>query len=169
MVHTLSDGTRVRVRPIRPEDKALLVGGLGRLSPDTVYRRFLGAKSRFSTGELRYLTEVDGRDHIALVAVEDSDPDTLIAVARCIRLGEHGTTAEIAIVVADRWQGLGLGRLLLAILAARAREQGIRGFSAVLLADNRPAHRLLRTVAGRFEDRGVANGVREVAGDFLLA
>src|SRR4051812_50162136 len=74
MVLDLPNGRRTRIRPIAPDDKALLQDGLQRLSPESVRRRFLGPKARLSAAELRYLTEVDGRDHIALVAVGGADP-----------------------------------------------------------------------------------------------
>ena len=70
MLLTLLDGTTVFVRPIAPEDKPLLVAGLRPLSPETAMKRFLSPKVRFSAAELRYLTEVDQHDHIALVAVD---------------------------------------------------------------------------------------------------
>jgi acetyltransferase len=169
MLHRLPDGTRVRLRPIRPEDKGLLADGLRRLSPESIHRRFLGFKPHFTSAELRYLTEVDGRDHIAYVAVEADDPGALIAVARCVRLTEGGDTADLAIVVGDPWQHLGLGRLLMQVLAGRAARQGIHRFSAVMLADNQPARHLLRAISVDFEERGIENGVRTVAGAFARA
>ena len=165
MLHRLPDGTRVRIRPIRPSDKDLLAAGLRRLSPESAQRRFLAAKRAFSRAELAYLTEVDGHDHIALVAVDAHQPDLLIAVARCVRLGTGGDTADIAIVVGDPWQGQGLGRELLRRLAARAAAHGISSFSAIVLADNLPARRLLHTVATGVQERGLPDGLRAVSGD----
>lgn len=69
MVHALRDGTRVLLRPIEPADKDRLTVALGRLSEEAIRRRFLAAKPHFSSGELSYLTEIDGHDHIAIVAV----------------------------------------------------------------------------------------------------
>ena len=69
------------VREIRPTDKAALSDALHRLSDETVYRRFLSPKPDFSAAELRYLTEVDGWNHHALVAVPADDPERIIAVA----------------------------------------------------------------------------------------
>ena len=86
MLLTLLDGTTVFVRPIVPEDKPLLVEGLRQLSPQTAMKRFLSPKVSFSAAELRYLTEVDQHDHIALVAVDASNPRQLIGVARCVRV-----------------------------------------------------------------------------------
>ena len=66
--HVLSDGTQVKIRPIEAGDKQELQEGLHRLSEATVQRRFLVPKVRFTKAELRYLTEVDGHDHVAFVA-----------------------------------------------------------------------------------------------------
>jgi acetyltransferase len=158
----LSDGTVVRIRPIRPEDKARLSEGLRRLSAETIRRRFLAAKPRLSAGELRYLTEVDGHDHIALVAVPDDDPDGLIGVARSVRLADAPDTAEMAIVIGDPWQGKGLGRHMAELLADTARGHGIRRLSATMLGENEAAVRLMRAIDARLEDDRSAHGVREV-------
>ena len=68
----LQDGASILVRPIRADDKRMLEDGLRHLSKESVQRRFLTPKSSFSRSELRYLTEVDGRDHVALVAEKTS-------------------------------------------------------------------------------------------------
>ncbi len=64
----LRDRRPVALRRIRPEDKELLAAGLRRASPESVHLRFLGPKPRFTSRELRYLTEVDFSSHYALVA-----------------------------------------------------------------------------------------------------
>src|SRR5215217_5045440 len=99
MLQILVDGTLVTIRPIEPDDKRLLVDGLRRLSPEAAFKRFLSPKVRFSEAELKYLTEVDGHDHIAYVAVRG---DTLVAVGRVVRVDRE--TADIAILVWDEWQ-----------------------------------------------------------------
>jgi GNAT superfamily N-acetyltransferase len=151
----LPDGTWMR--PIAPADKALLQSGVGRLSPETAYRRFLTAKPRLSPAELRYLTEVDGRDHIALVVLDDCGD--LVAVGRLVRNDERPDTAELAIVVADCWQRRGLGRTLAAALTGRM--DGITRVSGTMLASNRAALGLMRTI-GPLEQAAFAGGVREV-------
>jgi GNAT superfamily N-acetyltransferase len=160
MLLTLPDRTRVHVRPIAPEDKPLLVEGLRRLSPEAAFRRFMSPKVSFSAAELRYLTEVDQHDHIALVAVDAAHPSRLIAVARCVRVAPD--TADIAVVVGDPWQGMGLGRRLSDEVAARARAVGIRRIAGTMLADNRPAFRLMRGFGWPFEHDHLSGGVREV-------
>jgi acetyltransferase len=160
MLLTLPDATRVFVRPIAPEDKPLLVEGLRRLSPEAAFRRFMSPKASFSTAELRYLTEVDQHDHIALVAVDADRPSHLIAVARCVRVAPD--TADIAVVVGDPWQGMGLGRRLADELARRARTVGIERIAGTMLADNRAAFRLMRGFGWPFEHDVLSGGVREV-------
>ena len=150
------------IRQIEPGDKERLVNGLRQLSEDTIRRRFLAAKPRFTKSELRYLTEVDGRNHIALVAVLEDDPDQLVAVARCVRLPDRPGTAEMAIVVGDPWQRQGLGTALTHALADAAVAVGIRRFAATMLGDNEVARRLMGTFARRLDESRVWGGLREV-------
>jgi GNAT superfamily N-acetyltransferase len=169
MLLPLDDGRRAFVRPITPGDKALLQESLQRLSPESVRRRFLGAKTQLSPSELRYLTEVDGRNHIALVAVNANEPSVLVGVARCVRSHAASDTAEMAIVVGDDWQGLGLGRALAQQLATAAARAGVRRFTAVVLADNLGAHRLLRGITVDVEEGLPEGGVRQLVGELPLA
>jgi GNAT superfamily N-acetyltransferase len=153
MYARLRDGTLLLVRPIRPADKALLEAGMTRLSTETLTRRFLSPKRHLSAGELRYLTEVDGHDHVAYVAVLAEHQRHLIAVGRWVRLRDDPEAAEVAIVVADGWQRRGVGSLLGATLADEARFRGIRRFTATMQADNVPAHRLMEKLTDRLERR----------------
>jgi RimJ/RimL family protein N-acetyltransferase len=162
MFFELRSGTRVRIRPIEPGDKPRIAEGLRRLSNETIRRRFLAAKPRFTNRELRYLTELDGVNHLALVAVDADDPELLIAVARCVRLPDRPDTAEMAIVVGDPWQGQGLGRELALRLADEALAVGIRSFAATILADNEPARRLMGTFERRLHEGAISGGVREL-------
>lgn len=165
----LKDGTRLRIRPIRPQDKEELTAGLGRLSEASVHKRFLTPKTRFTAAELRYLTEVDGRHHAALVTEESDPPNRIVAVARYAELPEEPGTADVAIVVGDALQGQGLGSLLAAHLAEEAGRNGIRRVSASMLGDNRAAHRLLAHLADHLERRSLTAGQAEVVGELPSA
>ena len=165
MLTRLSDGTRVVIRAIRPGDKAMLARGLELLSEETRRRRFLGAKPRLTAGELRYLTEVDGEGHFALVAVLADRLDHVVAVARYVRLREDPATADAAIVVGDPWQRRGLGRRMAVMLADAARDHGIERFSATMLSDNPAALALMRTLARRLRSGDHERGVREVVAE----
>lgn len=144
------------MRPIGPGDKALLQAAVGRLSPETAYRRFLTGKPQLTPAELRYLTEVDGRDHIALVVL-DCDDD-LVAVGRLVRDPERPDTAELAILVGDCHQRQGVGRTLAEELV---RSMGVARVSATMLASNRAALGLMRRL-GRVERSSLSTGVREL-------
>lgn len=166
MLKRLPDGAPILIRPIRADDKRMLENGLRHLSEESVQRRFLTPKSSFSRAELRYLTEVDGRDHVALVVEYPAEPvRRLIAVARFVRLQAEPDAAEVAIVVADEWQRRGLGSTLAELLADEARAAGIRRFTATMASDNRPAHRLMARLTRSLEQRHSGAGVDEVVLD----
>ena len=166
MYRRLPDGAPLLVRRIRPDDKRLLELGLRRLSDQSVHRRFLSPKRSFSRAELRYLTEVDGSSHVALVAESPRQPvRQLIGVARFVRLPDEPDAAEAAIVVADDWQGRGVGSLLARELAARARGLGIRRFTATMAGDNVAAQRLLERLNAQLERRGQSHGASELVLD----
>jgi GNAT superfamily N-acetyltransferase len=138
----LRDGTRLLVRPIRPADAQALVALHARLSADTVYRRYFGVRPHLSPADVERFTRVDGHGRFALVAVRESD---LVAVTRYEgRPGE--SNAEIAVVVDDALQHQGIGRLMLQRLVDVAREAGLEGLVADVLAGNAAMLRLLRTL-----------------------
>jgi ribosomal protein S18 acetylase RimI-like enzyme len=144
------------LRPIRPHDKDRLVRFHSRLSDDSRYRRYHGSKGDLSTRELVYLTEVDGRDHVAVVA--NRGDGELGAVARVVSNGDG--TAEVAVVVADDCRGRGFGEEVVSAAVERyAAERGAEQVVAHVQTDNRPAMRLFvdrlggRTI--RYDD-GVA-------------
>lgn len=145
----LGPGVEVLIRPIRPTDKTLLADGFERLSPEARYARFFAPVVRLNESDLAYLTEVDHRRHEALVAI-DPDDGGLVGVARYIRtMPYRDREAEVAIVIADNWQGKGLGKALLSRLALRAREEGVTHFLAVVLADNTKSTDLFSNFAPR--------------------
>jgi RimJ/RimL family protein N-acetyltransferase len=164
MLHTLPDGTAVALRPIEPGDKPLLAEGLARLSPRSAHQRFLAPKARFSAAELRHLTEVDGRDHVAIVAVLAGEPGALVGVGRFVRDPGRPDEAEAAVVIGDPWQGQGLGRTIGLLLADAARARGIRRFTATLLGTNVAAHRLFAAISRRLRAR-YASGVEELVAE----
>ena len=166
MLKRLPDGAPILIRPIRADDKRMLVNGLRQLSDESVQRRFLTLKRSFSRAELRYLTEVDGRDHVALVAEYPGEPvRRMIAVGRFVRSQDDPYTAEVAIVVADDWHGRRLGSLMVDELAAEARRHGIRRFTATMASDNVAARRLFARLTRQLELRHVGGGVSELVLD----
>ena len=143
-LYALNDGREVTIRPIRADDGERLQQSHARLSPESQYRRFLSTKPQLTTADTRYLVDVDGLGHFALVAtVMESGEEAIVAVARFVCLLTVPGTAEFAIVVGDAYQRQGLARELLATLTDAAGERGIRRFRAMMFADNIAIARLL--------------------------
>jgi GNAT superfamily N-acetyltransferase len=138
----LRDGTRLLVRPIGPADASALVALHARLSADTIYRRYFGARPHLSPADVDRFTRVDGRTRFALVALLGRD---LVAVARYEgRPAER--SAELAVVVDDALHRLGVGRLMLERLVDIAGEAGLDELAADVLAGNAAMLSLLRTL-----------------------
>lgn len=144
----LPNGRVVTIRPIRPDDAERLTLHHLRLSPESRYRRFMGSKPTLTAADLRYLVDIDGERHYALVAtVAEPDGEDIVAVARFVRLADAPGTAEFAIVVGDAWHRQGLAGELLGRLGDAAVTRGITRFHAVVFADNVPILRLIDTLA----------------------
>lgn len=141
----LRDGSCVRVRQGHRADKHLLLRGFERLSPESRYRRFLAPMPELGEEMVRYLTEIDHHDHEAMIALEEETGDG-IGIARYVRNPERPDAAEVAVTVIDDWQGRGVGTLLLEVLSARAREEGITSFTALMLAANQEMMDVLRNL-----------------------
>ena len=133
-------GRTLRLRPIRSDDAAKLVAFHGKLSFDSIYRRYFSIHPTLSESEVAHLTEVDYVDRLAFV-IEDGDD--LVAVGRYDR-EPATTTAEVAFIVRDDYQHLGLGHRLLNALADAARERGITTFTAETLFENRDMMSIFR-------------------------
>jgi RimJ/RimL family protein N-acetyltransferase len=159
-----SDGTRLYVRHVRPGDKDIIRKAWLHLSEESQRRRFLAAKPRLTSTDLRYLTEIDGHDHVALIAVRLDEPNRVVAVARYVRLLDDPEVAEVAVTVGDPMQGKGIGTMLGILLADEAQGRGIRRFSASILSDNAPALRLMHKMSQRLESH-TSHGVRDLVAD----
>ena len=157
----VADGLELLLRPLRPDDKRQLAAAFDRLSPETRYRRFFAPLEKLSPQDLRYLTEVDHHDHEAIAAVNPEN-GAIVGVARYVR-SEDPSEAEVAVVVGDPWQGHGVATALLQRLVARAREEGIDHFVALVMGENVDALELFRHLApGGSRTRRSASGHTEL-------
>jgi RimJ/RimL family protein N-acetyltransferase len=121
------------VRPLQIDDTVRLERMFGRLSPETIYKRFFSPLPRLPAWLLRMLTDVDHDCREVLVAIVD---DEVVAEARYARDAADPTTAEVAVMVEDGWQHRGVATALVRALTALARQRGIERFAATVLADN---------------------------------
>jgi GNAT superfamily N-acetyltransferase len=157
---TLRDGSQVRIARITPSDAPLIAAGFERLSAETRRLRFLTSKPSLSSSELKYLTEVDGHRHEALGAIDPATGQG-VAVARFVRDEEDPSRAEVAVTVADDWQRRGLGTVLLDRLANRARQEGIKRFTALMAGDNPATRPFLLGLGGEVAVVEVGGGALE--------
>ena len=140
----LRNGKTVRVRPIAPTDEPLMVELLGKLSPDSIYMRFLRPVETLPKELLFHLTHLDDQKSYALAAViNDKEKESLIAVARLSHDPREKTT-DFAIVVQDDWQRCGLGGFMLSELFEAGRRRGLSILSSVIDSTNRGVKQLLR-------------------------
>ena len=157
-VETLTDGTRVVIRPIRPDDEPRMAAFHAGLSSRSVYQRYFHITSlaqRITHSRLSLTCRVDPATGLAIVAEHLASDGTadVVALGRLTRTAPDD--AEIALLVMDRWQGLGLGRAMMQHLVRRARALGLRRLHGDMLADNdamravvRHAGFVVRTVPG---------------------
>jgi RimJ/RimL family protein N-acetyltransferase len=148
------------IRPIAPSDAEELQHAFMELSATSRYYRFHTTYSQLPAALLRLLTEVDGVNHVALVAIERQPNGARhgVGVGRFVRSESDPQCAELALTVIDRLQGRGIGRRLIRELAQRARELGIARFRVVVLAANYRVRSLLARLGAVSEGSG-AGGV----------
>lgn len=163
-----SDGKVFTVRPIIPEDERLMVEFHRQLSEGTVYRRYfipLKLESRIAHERLVKRCLIDYHDEIALVAEwrDEQRAPHLAAVGRLVRT-PASNTAEVAFVVADAYQGRGLGGYLLQEAMKIARREKLTGLEAEVLADNHEMIDLFRRTGFHFSlpDGGTVIAKREL-------
>lgn len=151
----LADGRSAIVRPVLPQDAELQRQFFRALSPKSRYQRFHGPVAELPEPTLRSFSEIDYVSHLALLAaaIDEDGDEVQIGEARWIRRETAGevTVADFALAVADDWQGVGLGSLLLRLLMRSAAESGIDRLCGDVLADNVPMRKLLGRHGWAFE------------------
>ena len=140
----LKDGSTAHIRPIRTEDKDLLVEFYSQVSDQSKYYRFFSPMPTLSERDVARFTEVDHVERVAFVVLLKS---RMIAVGRydVVEAGE----AEVAFLVQDEHQGRGIAQVLLEHLAQAARERGLDRFVAEVLPDNQPMIQTFRDAGYR--------------------
>jgi acyl-CoA hydrolase/RimJ/RimL family protein N-acetyltransferase len=138
----LNDGTQVTFRPIHPTDEPLMLDLFYALSQETMYYRFMSRSKKIPRSEMQDFVFIDHRSELAIVCtLPEAHGEDIIAIGRYY-LDETTNMAEVAFVVRDDWQNRGLGTELLRYLAHVAMRNGIRGFTAEVLRENRAMQRV---------------------------
>jgi len=142
----LRDGRRALTWSVLPEDREAIRQGYERLSERSRYLRFLSAVPHLTEQLLDHLVdEVDGVDHVALVlfVIDDDNEGVPAGIARVIRYPGRPDVADVAVTVADEWQGQGVATALLAQLM-RERPVGVTRLETTVAADNDASLAMLR-------------------------
>jgi len=139
-------GAAVTLRPLRPDDVDIETAFVQGLSAETRASRLLGGAIKVTREYIERLTQVDyARDMALAASVMLEGHETLIGVAR-YALDADGRNCEFALVVADAWQGRGIGRRMLQKLIAVAAARGVARIYGDTLATNRGMLELARTL-----------------------
>jgi len=156
----LADGSTARIRYVTIEDRPAVAALHGRLSPETVRLRYFGAHPHLSEVELDRVVGGAEPDHVVLVAERGGQ---LIGIAQYDRV-PGSDFAEVAFVVDDAHQGLGIGTLLLEYLASEGRRNGLKRFAADTLLENNVMVQVFRD-AGFTQHSNLEFGVVRVVMD----
>jgi RimJ/RimL family protein N-acetyltransferase len=135
VIETLRNGREIEIRAQRRQDRKDLEAALVRMSGESLYRRFFGAKRHFSEKEAEHFLNIDFVNHVALVVVAHENSKQAIVGAGRYVLVEPGT-AEVAFGVVDEYQGQGIGAALMRNLSSIARQAGLNKLIAEVLASN---------------------------------
>jgi len=146
----LRSGESFVVRPVRPQDADAEQVFVRSLSTASRVLRFHVGIRELAPDQLRAMTQVDPRRHVALVVQHGDASGPIVADARYAIDDGDDTTAEFAIAVADEWQGHGLGRHLLARIVEHARRRGLRLLYGDVMHENRRMIALAREAGGHF-------------------
>jgi len=135
--YKLEDGTDVLLRPIRPEDEAMESEFINGLSEESSRLRFFSIVKNLPHGDLVRFCNIDYDREMAIVAeVKQGEKSREIGVGRLIAEPDH-KRGEFAVVIADQYQGRGLGRKLLDMLIDIAEDKRLESIYGVILKDNR--------------------------------
>jgi RimJ/RimL family protein N-acetyltransferase len=132
----LGEGSQIEIRVLRPEDEADMLAALGKVSAQSLQRRFFVMKRHFSDKERAFFMDIDFKNHVAIVALADEDGHKAIVGGGRYIVFEPGR-AEMAFVVVDAWQGRGVGSILMRHLVNIASNAGLKELTAEVLPENK--------------------------------
>lgn len=147
--HITHDGTMINFRSIRPTDEPLMRELFYALSQETIYYRFMSRMKRIPRREMQNFVYINHRSDVSIVAtIPEAHGEDIVAIGRYY-LDEKTNMAEVAFVVRDDWQNKGIGTFLLKHLSTIALRNGIKGFTAEVLRENKAMQKVLHKSAGK--------------------
>jgi len=142
--YLLDDGTQINFRPVLLTDEPLIKDLLYDLSRETLYYRFMSRMKWVPRKQIKEFVYIDHRNEVSIVGtVPEAHGEEIISLGGYY-LDQHTNRAEVAFIVKDEWQNLGIGSFMLDYLTSIAKRHGIAGFTAEVLYDNRPMQSVFR-------------------------
>ncbi len=161
----LNDGNLMNVRPIHPTDEPRMRELFYKLSAATIYYRFMGYQKFVSRRQIQDFVYIDHRNDVTIVGtVPEAHGEDIIAIGSYY-LDPKSNLAEVAFTVSDKWQNHGIGTFLLKHLMRIARRNGIRGFTAEVLVENKPMQAVINKSNTKVRSK-VGTGVISYEMDF---
>jgi acetyltransferase len=145
----LADGSRVLVRPVRPEDEPMARVLFGKVTPEDLRLRFFAPVKHFSHAFVARLTQLDYGRAMAFAAVDEASEDPLGVVR--LHADANYECAEFAILLRSDFKGRGLGWRLMQLIIDYARSEGLRRIEGQVLRENNVMLRMCREFGFRVE------------------
>lgn len=166
IIHTTaSDGKPICIRSIRNTDAEQMRAGIAHLSTQSRYLRFFSVQPMPSDSIIRQLVDADGHDHIAWGAIHmDGADNPAIGAVHAIRSAGQDRSGEFSVAILDDYHGIGLGRMLTAVLLINCCAEQMPQLDIQTLAENQAAIGFIRSIGGELRqwDSGVQDYVLEV-------
>ena len=150
---TTRSGLNILLRPVKIGDEPLMKDFFYALSHESMYRRFMSARMDMPHERLQEFGVVDYGNSMMILAIVEGDSKETIAAIGQYEINEMMHTAEVALVVKDEYQNMGVGHDLLTYLTRLARRRGLLGFTADVLVENKPMLNLFKNMGFDTEKR----------------
>jgi len=162
---TTKTGIKLKLRPVKISDEELLKDFFYSLSDQSLYRRFISTRKDMPHERLQEMVVIDYTKEIVILAViEQNEKEVVVGVGQ-YGIQEFQHWAEVAFAVRDDYQYKGIGQILLSYLTQIAKRNGLLGFTAEVLVENKPMLHLFEKMGFNIEKRSSA-GVYELKMEF---
>jgi ribosomal protein S18 acetylase RimI-like enzyme len=150
---TTMSGLNILLRPVKIGDEPLMKDFFYGLSNDSMYRRFMSVRMDMPHERLQEFGIVDYSNSMMILAIVEGDRKETVAAIGQYEIDKKMHTAEVALVVKDEYQNMGVGHDLLTYLTRLARRRGLLGFTADVLVENKPMLDLFKSMGFDTEKR----------------
>ncbi len=160
-LRTTAKGLTILLRPVKLSDEPLLKDFFNFLSDQSLYRRFISMRQDMPHERLQEFVVIDyTKEMVILATIREGEVEKVIGVGQ-YGINEENRTAEVALVVKDEYQNQGIGWELLSYLTYLAKREGLLGFTAEVLVENKPMLHLFEKMGFDIQKR-IAQGVYEL-------